>query len=64
MQAEHDLDAVDFSLEKVGDEWKVYDVAYEGVSMATNYHAQFASVIKQVGVDGLIQKLMQKNSKN
>ena len=59
--AANDYDAVAFSMEKTDDGWKIYDLTYEGVSMAKNYHSQFSSLIRQVGVTGLIQKLEQKN---
>jgi phospholipid transport system substrate-binding protein len=55
---------VNFSMAKNGDEWQVYDVAYEGVSMTRNYRSQFTAVIKEAGMDGLIQKLAQKNQQN
>jgi phospholipid transport system substrate-binding protein len=62
--ADNDSDAVNFSLVKNGEEWQVYDVSYEGVSMARNYRSQFAAVIKDSGLDGLAQKLAQKNQQN
>lgn len=55
---------VDYTLQKHDDEWKVYDVTIDGVSLVTNYRGQFASEIKQNGMDGLIQKLVDKNKQN
>ncbi|GBG15351.1 phospholipid transport system substrate-binding protein [Novimethylophilus kurashikiensis] len=55
---------VDYTLEKKNDEWKVYDVAIEGVSLVTNYRGQFANEIKSGGMDGLIQRLVDKNKQN
>ncbi len=52
---------VDYSLQKEDDGWKVYDVVIEGVSLVTNYRGQFANEIKQGGMDGLIQRLADKN---
>jgi phospholipid transport system substrate-binding protein len=52
---------VDYSLHKEDDGWKVYDVVIEGVSLVTNYRGQFANEIKQGGMEGLIQKLADKN---
>lgn len=60
--APNDYDTVDFSMERLDDEWKVYDIAYEGVSIAKNYRSQFSSLIKRSGVGGLIQTLEQKNN--
>ncbi|WP_025871625.1 MlaC/ttg2D family ABC transporter substrate-binding protein [Methylobacillus glycogenes] len=55
---------VDYSLEKNGDSWKVYDITIEGVSLVTNYRGQFSNEIRQGGLDGLIQKLAAKNQEN
>jgi phospholipid transport system substrate-binding protein len=54
--------AVDYSLEKTGEAWKVYDIVIEGVSLVTNYRGQFSNEIRQSGMDGLIQKLADKNA--
>jgi len=53
--------AVDYSLEKAGESWKVYDIVIEGVSLVTNYRGQFSEEVKRSGLDGLIQKLSEKN---
>ena len=53
--------AVDYSLEKKADVWKVYDIVIEGVSLVTNYRGQFAQEIRQNGLDSLIKKLGDKN---
>lgn len=52
---------VDYSLEKSGDSWKVYDITIEGVSLVTNYRGQFSNEIRQNGLDGLIKRLAAKN---
>ena len=54
--------AVDYSLEKKADTWKVYDIVIEGVSLVTNYRGQFAQEIRQNGLDSLIKKLEDKNN--
>jgi len=53
--------AVDYTLEKQADTWKVYDIVIEGVSLVTNYRGQFAQEIRQNGLDSLIKKLADKN---
>lgn len=53
--------AVDYSLNKTGDAWKVYDIVIEGVSLVTNYRSQFSQEIRQNGIDNLIKKLVDKN---
>lgn len=55
---------VDYSLQKTGDSWKVYDIVIEGVSLVTNYRGQFNNEIRQSGIDGLIKKLSDKNKQS
>ena len=55
---------VDYTLEQMGDVWKVYDITIEGVSLVTNYRGQFSNEVRQGGMDGLIQKLVEKNKSN
>ncbi|HSI22106.1 MAG TPA: ABC transporter substrate-binding protein [Methylophilaceae bacterium] len=52
---------IDYSLVKKEDGWKVYDVVIEGVSLVTNYRGQFSAEVRQSGMDGLIQRLADKN---
>lgn len=52
---------IDYSMEKAADGWKAYDVIVAGVSLVTNYRDEFNDVVKASGVDGLIQKLSDKN---
>lgn len=53
--------AVDYSLVKVENGWKVYDIVIENVSLVTNYRSQFSNEIKLNGLDSLIKKLAEKN---
>ncbi len=55
---------IDYSLEKSGDSWKVYDVLIDGVSLVTNYRSSFNTEIQKSGIDGLIKSLSDRNSKN
>lgn len=55
--------SVDYTLAKKDDQWKVFDIVIEGVSLVTNYRSQFASEIKNNGIDSLISKLAEKNNK-
>lgn len=52
---------VNFSLEKMPESWKVYDVTMAGVSMITNYRSAFTQEIGTNGIDGLIKLLADKN---
>ncbi len=53
---------LDYSLEKNGNAWKVYDVVIAGVSLVTNYRSSFATEIRNGGIDGLIKTLKAKNA--
>lgn len=46
-----------FSTHLVNEQWKVYDVAVENVSLASNFRAQYAAEIKTNGLDSLITRL-------
>ena len=53
---------VDYSLYLRKGEWKVYDVAIDGVSLVVNYRTTFAEEIRRSGgLAGLIDKLRQRN---
>jgi phospholipid transport system substrate-binding protein len=53
--------AIEYSLEKTAAGWKAYDVMVGGVSLVANYRTEFASVVRQSGIDGLISNLATKN---
>ncbi len=52
---------LDYRLEKVGDEWKIYDVNVLGVWLVQQYRTSFNQEISQVGIDGLIARLAERN---
>lgn len=52
---------IDYSLALNNGEWKVYDVAIDGVSLVTNYRTSFSNEIRKSGLDKLIAKLAQRN---
>ncbi len=48
---------IDFRLaDRVG-HWYVYDVVIDGVGLVSNYHAQFASIIRAHSYAGLVNKM-------
>lgn len=53
--------AVDYSMEKTPQGWKVYDVKIEGISLVDNYRGTFNTEVQKNGVDGLIKALADKN---
>ncbi|SEO10125.1 phospholipid transport system substrate-binding protein [Nitrosospira multiformis] len=52
---------IDYSMEKTGDGWKVYDVTVAGVSLVTNYRSTFNSQVREGGVERLLKTLGDKN---
>lgn len=54
--------AIDYSMEKLANTWKVYDVRIEGVSLVENYRNTFNSEIQRSGVAGLVRVLADRNS--
>ncbi|MGA1562437.1 MAG: MlaC/ttg2D family ABC transporter substrate-binding protein [Gammaproteobacteria bacterium] len=50
-----------YSLHRAGDGWKVYDVAIDGISLVTTYRSGYATEIRNHGIDGLLQKMADKN---
>jgi phospholipid transport system substrate-binding protein len=43
------------------DEWKVYDVTIDGISLVTQYRATYADKIRSQGLDALIADMADKN---
>lgn len=54
---------LDYRLEKTPAGWKIYDVNVLGVWLVENYRSSFAQEIGAGGIDGLIAKLADLNSK-
>lgn len=52
---------IDYTMEKSDSSWKVYDITVAGISLVTTYRDAFAQEIRKAGVDGLIQRLAEKN---
>jgi phospholipid transport system substrate-binding protein len=51
---------VEDRLRKEGDNWLIYDVAIEGVSVVNNYRAQFDSIMSKVSYANLVKMLRDK----
>lgn len=50
-----------YSMYLKNNNWQVYDVAIEGISLVSNYRSTFASEIRSSGLDKLIERLTQRN---
>lgn len=53
---------VNYSMVKNSEEWKVYDVSVDGVSLVTTYRTTFGEEIRRGGIDGLIKSLRDLNA--
>ena len=53
---------VDYAMRKTPEGWKIYDIVIEGVSLVLTYRAEFESITRASGVDGLIKRLQEKNA--
>lgn len=52
--------AVSYRVESAPDGWRVYDVIIEGISLASNYRAQFEAIRQKGGGDALIRSMEEK----
>lgn len=51
---------IDYNMEQVANDWKVYDIKVDGVSLVTNYRGEFSDIVRRDGINGLLQALEQK----
>jgi phospholipid transport system substrate-binding protein len=52
--------AIDYSMSPDGDEWQVFDIFTDEVSLVKNYKRQFRRVIQDEGWNGLIDRMQKK----
>ena len=52
---------VEYDMEKTARGWTVYDVRVGGISLVVNYRTEFANIVRDKGIDGLIATLEEKN---
>ena len=53
---------MDYRMGAVGEDWKVYDVLVDGVSLVINYRSSFDATVSEQGIDGLVALLEEKNA--
>ncbi|MSQ71442.1 MAG: ABC transporter substrate-binding protein, partial [Betaproteobacteria bacterium] len=53
--------AIDYSMRRTADGWKIYDIVAEGISLVLTYRGGFEDIVRQSGVDGLIKQISDKN---
>lgn len=49
--------AIGFRVRKVNDDWKVFDIAVEGLSLITNFRTQLKAEIEKSGLDDVIRRM-------
>lgn len=50
---------IGFAMRLTGDEWKIYDIVIENLSLVQNFRSQISSEIKRSNLDAVIDKLEQ-----
>ena len=53
---------IDYDMEKTARGWKVWDVRVADISLTANYRTEFANIVRDSGIDGLIKALHTKNA--
>jgi phospholipid transport system substrate-binding protein len=53
--------SVEYAMHKTPQGWKIYDITVEGVSLVLTYRGEFEQVVREGGIDGLIQRLAERN---
>lgn len=53
---------MDYRMGAVGEDWKIYDVLVDGVSLVINYRSSFDATVSEKGIDGLVALLEEKNA--
>lgn len=53
-----------YKLLKEGDQWYIYDFSIDGISMIESYKSQFAPVLSDSGLTGLISSMQRHNNKS
>ena len=51
---------INYKLAKKGDQWLIYDVVIEEVSLISNYRSSYAKIIRKDGMDSLLNKMKEK----
>ena len=55
---------IDYRLFRRGDNWKVYDVNIEGISLVSNYRTQFNKIIQSNGYSTLVDRMKAKQTES
>jgi phospholipid transport system substrate-binding protein len=58
-----DPTAINYRLHRVDDEWKVYDVVVEDISLVVNFRSQFNRILAKGSFDDLLKQLREKEAR-
>jgi phospholipid transport system substrate-binding protein len=53
--------SVEYAMHKTQEGWKIYDITVEGVSLVLTYRGEFEQIVREGGIEGLIQGLAERN---
>jgi phospholipid transport system substrate-binding protein len=53
--------SVEYAMHKTPTGWKIYDITVEGVSLVLTYRGEFEQVVREGGIEALIQRLGERN---
>jgi len=48
---------IDYKMRRDGDDWRIYDVQIEGVSLVRNYRDSYRTIAKNEGLSGLLKRM-------
>jgi phospholipid transport system substrate-binding protein len=51
---------ISYKMLQHGDEWQVYDVVIEEVSLVRNYRSTYSSVLRKKEISGLLEEMQDK----
>ena len=51
---------IDYSMVKIGDDWFVYDVVVEDISLIKNYRSSYGEIVRKEGYAGLFERMRKK----
>ena len=54
---------LDYQMHRTATGWKIYDIVVEGVSLVLAYRSEFEQVVRDRGIEALIQRLAEKNAR-
>ncbi len=55
---------IDYKMHLVNNQWKVFDVVIDSISLVANYRTSFSDEVKQTSIDSLIAKLADRNKES